>query len=166
MTDFTSSIALIILNVILGIVFGVCPTIVLGIVSFVYAGENWNASCDSDWMPLPVWLVVAGVVSIVFAVVQLSVYTISLCAGLVKKTFAIPFIVLHSGLSFLYLIFLLVWVIIGGVALFKDGSNCQDDAHSLWAMSLAVFIIESVSLVAILCASGCSVLQNVKTTKS
>lgn len=170
MSNFASSIKLITLNIFLEIIFDACPAIVLGVWTFVYAGKNWDTSCDSDWISLPVWLVVSGVVSIVFAVtsivfvvVQLGICAISWYAGLVKKTYVIPFVVLHSGLSLLYLIFLIVWAIIGRVALFKDGSNCQDDISSLWAMSLAVFIIEIFSLFAILCTSGCFILLNVKT---
>ena len=73
---------------------------------------------------------------------------------------AIPCILLINQAKVLYSIFALftglfmfAWNIVGAVALFRDAPQCLDEAYSLWAMCLAVLIIQWIGM-GLSCISG------------
>jgi hypothetical protein len=63
-----------------------------------------------------------------------------------------------SVLSIVYLVVLglfnLAWNIVGAVSLFRDSATCQSLSYSLWAMVLAVLIVQWVGMVATCCSKS------------
>ncbi|AYV77266.1 MAG: hypothetical protein Barrevirus25_9 [Barrevirus sp.] len=125
-------------------IFMVGIPIAFGISSVYIGSQNMNTLCDktvSSWfLSLSTWLIVYGSITLFYGV--LSVATLTL------------WITQHNSFSGLYLgtvipigLFMFAWNIVGAVALFRDAYPCQTQAYSLWAMVLAVLIIQWIGYV-------------------
>lgn len=119
------------------------------IASFVIAGENWNANCDGDMMPLPVWLVVSAAVSLVYVIVRSAMTLGFVILFSIEKILSLIVSIPYIIISLTYSLFIVAWVIVGGVALFRDGSDCKDEVSSLWIMSLVMFIVGCLQICSI-----------------
>lgn len=116
-----------------------------------------NAPCDlAAIMPLPVWLLVYGCITICTSTVMVVV--IKKDDGTKKKR-------TQGGNCFVGL-FAIAWNIIGAVMLFRDAPTCETDAYSLWASMLAILIINWISLgllfilLLLACILGCVVARS------
>lgn len=148
--SFSSATEIVKTSLICGLIYIVFPTVILGIFSLVYATKNWDVSCDHNWMPLHVWLVVSGTVSIVFVVVLLSL-NVTILYMVPQK--AKNIVRLLICLYLLYLIFVLVWMLIGARAIRDYSDNCGEGPSSLYVMSMIVVFADMVVL-AFLCTGG------------
>lgn len=107
-----------------------------------------NAPCDSATIvPLPVWLLVYGCITICTSGVMVVV---------MKKTDGSKKKRVQSG-NCLVGLFGIAWNIIGAVILFRDAYACQSDAYSLWAATLAILVINWIhlALLFVLILLGC-----------
>jgi formate/nitrite transporter FocA (FNT family) len=73
------------------------------------------------------------------------------CGKSKKKTVAKVFYIV-SGLIF---VFIVIWIIVGSAWLFTD-STCNEKFYSLWAMTLAVLIVNYIGLGLICCCGFCA----------
>ncbi len=137
----TAVVAIIVISI-----FGVGIPLAFSIASLVIGSQNMAATCDAgSFMLLSNWLIVYGSVNLVGTLVAL---TIVIMIALESPWGAIGSIVYLVLLSF----FNLAWNIVGAVALFRDGMNCQTLSYSLWAMTLAVLIIQWIGMLASCCS--------------
>ena len=120
----------------------------LAIASCVILVNNWNADCDAVWLSLSAWLLVYFILQILYLVVGcICGFYRTTRIGSMAIIYSI--IVKHS--------LLIIWCIIGAIALFGYSSECQTVAYSLWAMTLSVLIIELI-LICILLLVGCCIV--------
>ena len=114
------------------------PTIILAILSYVMAGKYWDANCDGAMMRLPVWLLVFAIFETVFLVV----FSVGACrrSSVSGTDTAVWASVFHQ-------IFRFIWVIVGGVAIFRDAVDCYHLVFPLWAAVNAVFYIEIIIMI-------------------
>lgn len=113
------------------------PTFIVSVTSFGIAGTNKDAACDtSSVVKLSTWLFVNAAVSLGYCVGGLF-----LCYLHFKTTRArfFGYLLLSTLLTCL---FKLPWNIIGAVSLFRDSGSCYAASYSLWAMVLAVLILQ------------------------
>ncbi len=108
------------------------PSIVIG---FRYNDVSLQQCGYSSLPPLWVWVQVYGIAALCFGAVLVL-------AILVINKFKPAFVVcaLVSGC------FNVAWNIVGAVALFRDGMDCQTLAYPLWAMALACLIVTWVNM--------------------
>lgn len=116
----------------------VLPIVITG---FVYAGINFNATCDGTTIiRLPVWLIVSSAITLVEYAVLIPLW----CVYAANESDVIAVVirawVIISGS------FNVAWIIVGSVKLFKYGMSCRKEAYSLWAMSLAVLILGYIGI--------------------
>jgi hypothetical protein len=129
------------------------PTTALIIASYVILALNWDAACDGTMMPLPVWLLVFAIFETLYLIKSaVSAYYRKTDTG--SKTLSYG-----AGINQLFMI---IWNIIGAVALFRDSDDCQTALYPLWAMVLAVLIIQWIvmgcftCLICCACCAGCA----------
>lgn len=105
--------------------------------------------CGAQSSPqLWTWLLTYGIVVLCTAAVQI------ISIVLIEKLFALYIVV-----TLLVGLFMFAWNIVGAVALFRDSPTCQRWAYDLWAMCLAVLIIQWVGML-FSCCSGYSLKDN------
>merc|ERR1711991_126475 len=121
-----------------------------GIPSIIIAANNTQAGdpdvgCSRNGKPpLPTWHMVYGIVVLVTAAIQI------VCIILINKA-KILFILVTLVVG----LFMFAWNIVGAVSLFRDSGECKDTNYSLWAMTLAVLIIQWIGML-VNCCSGYS----------
>ena len=135
-----------IVAVVLICIFGIGAPLAVSIASVVIGSEFMDSWCDvNSFIRLSTWLLVYGSVNLLGC----------FCAAAVVVTLVTEHPWASVG-NILYLVLLglfnLAWNIVGAVALFRDSMSCQSYSYSLWAMTLAVLIIQWVSMVAQLCS--------------
>ena len=120
------------------------PELVIIILAIVFGTEYWNNNCGGTMMPLPIWLVVLG-----------SVATVALVVSGITIFFKDDEYGLHvlGSSLFTFGVFLIIWNIVGAVALFRDSSECKKVAKPLWNVVLAILIIQWI-LMCIYCCCG------------
>jgi hypothetical protein len=82
------------------------------------------------------WLLTYGIVVLCSAAVQIVTII------LIEKLF-----ILYILVTLLVGMFMFAWNIVGAVALFRDSPACANEAYPLWAMCLAVLIIQWIGMV-------------------
>ena len=128
-------------------IFLLAPTLAVSIAGFVIGGRHLDATCDDTAvMQLSTWLFVYGGVGLGM-VVCIIIALIMLIMGA-----AWAFVVLIATLIPCQL-FMLAWNIVGAVSLFKDSGACQTQAYDLWAMTLAVLIIQWIGFFITCCSA-------------
>ena len=111
----------------------------LSITSIVIGTQNIDATCDktiSSWfMPLSIWLIVYGSVNLPFVICNVAViyFLIKERKDIMKH---------YNKYQIVGGLFIIAWNIVGAVALFRDAYLCQSEAYSMWAMVLAVLIVQ------------------------
>nr|QYA18315.1 transmembrane protein [Clandestinovirus] len=111
-------------------------SLVIGILGIVLGAINLHkTTCDQDILPLPVWLLVVGCVS-------LAGSTVTCCAVRAKAGRGRRVIVGWS----LQGAFLLAWNIIGAVILFRGSMACQTEAYPMWAVTLVILCLQWASV--------------------
>ncbi len=138
--------AIIIFGVALLIIF-ILPTLAVSIASFVVAAQNMDATCDSTMVSLPVWLHVNGAVSL--AVALFMICTFGAFMATLQWGVLIPF----GVVAVLYSLFNFAWNVVGAVALFRDSMDCLEQTTPLWAMTLAVLILQWLTMISTCCGS-------------
>ena len=104
------------------------------IVSISIAGINWNVTCDdTSFMSLPPWLVMVGVLSLLSAIALIFVYWFNRHNEYGNKLLVTFFIIV---------VIVTLFNGIGSGILFNYAQLCYDQAHSLWAMTLADLIFQ------------------------
>jgi len=121
------------------------PAFALAIASLVIASENKNLTCDGDMMPLPTWLNVYGGTSLGMCV--LLIVSILL---LIREH--VSAMMTYIVVLIFYQLFSLAWNVVGAVALFRDSSDCKDQASSIWVMTLVVLIFQWIGFLQTCCA--------------
>ena len=121
------------------IIIVIClPNLALSISSIVIGAQNLGTTCDANsFIKLGVWLIVYGSVLLIGCVVSIIGIILS------RK---IIYISIGSQTTFV-----VIWFIIGWIAMYRDSIQCDALNHPLWAMCLAVQIIQSISF-------GCTIL--------
>ena len=108
--------------------------VAFGVPALVISGQQWGAVCSAASLPpLYTWLLVYGVVAL-SAAALLAPLVCCLRRPAAKALFLA--LLCAAGL------FNFAWNIVGAVALFRDAPQCYSQNHSLWAMTLAVLIIQ------------------------
>lgn len=108
----------------------------LGIVAIIYGADNLKEMCSDSFLHLSIWLIVQGAVML-FVVV----------GGLPLKCFLGDCGTrLYFLIAGLYSLFELIWVIIGGVILWRDSTACQDLDPTFYTASMVVVIASMVLL--------------------
>ena len=136
-------------GVLIGLIlsFYVAIPLAFSIASIVIGSQNLDATCDdASFIPLSTWLFAYGGVQLFFVVTGI------IAVVLLIMDHASAFILWVVGLI-LASLFMLAWNIVGAVALFRDSPSCMDNSYSLWAMTLAVLIIQWISLF-VSCCTG------------
>lgn len=139
MTDKATKIIIIVL-----IIAVILPTIVVSIVSLVIAKNHENTPCDGAMMPLPIWLRVYGGCGLAMSIALILAVVLLFCdnpAGLY----------MYAVVYILMAVFMFAWNIVGAVALFRDSNNCLKTDNPLWAMTLAVLIIQWIGMIVTCC---------------
>jgi hypothetical protein len=103
------------------------PAVVIG---FRYNDVSQQTCGFSSLPPLWIWVQVYGITALCFgAVLVVAILAINSA----KRLFV--------ACSLLFGCFNVAWNIVGAVALFRDGMDCQTLAYPLWAMTLACLIV-------------------------
>lgn len=122
------------------------PTFSICLASCVILSLYWNAACDGSMMPLPVWLLVFFIFESLYLVKSaVSAYNRQ------KRSAAMVYACGVVGNQ----VFLIIWNIVGAVALFRDAPECQYALYSLWAMVLAILCLQWISMGCHLCLFCC-----------
>ena len=122
-------------------VFVFSPGIILSIAALSIGGMYNRITCDGTMMPLPVWLQIYGGLELS----MISILCLLLVIGIIKENHIMLFV--FEILHIIFIIFGLCWNIVGAVALFRDGMDCIIDARPVWDMTLALLIIQWLSIV-------------------
>jgi len=137
-------------GLLIGIIIGayVVMPLAMSIASIVIGAEHQNAPCsDKALVPLSTWLFVYGGVTlglVVGAIVAVIMLLLDHPSGMVVWIIGL---VLGS-------LFMLAWNIVGAVSLFRDSHTCLDQEYPLWAMTLAVLIVQWIGFVLSCCSGG------------
>lgn len=130
------------------VTFIIIPGVALSIASLIVAVNNQDATCDDNsFISLSTWLIVFASVNfgILFAIVIAGVACIS------SKGAGIAIYIITIIVSTLWTI---AWNIVGAVALFRDSMDCLDQTSSIWGMTLAVLILQWISIFQNCCTGG------------
>lgn len=103
----------------------------LGIVAVLFGASNIKEMCSDSFIHLSTWLLVQGIVML-FMVVggPISKY----CSG---KSF-------YISMAIFYSLFELIWIIMGGVILWRDSLPCEDLDPEFYVASMVVVIISII----------------------
>ncbi len=141
MADGSALLAIILISI-----FGIGISLAFSIASIVIGTQYMASTCDlNSFIRLSTWLIVYGSVNL-FGVV---------CAALVVYMLATEHyatMAVNIGYLIVLGLFGLAWNIVGAVALFRDSMSCQSAAYSLWAMTLAVLIIQWIGMLVSCCS--------------
>ena len=119
------------------------PGLALGIASLVIAAQNPDITCDGTMIPLPTWLNVYGGTALGMCGV--------LAIAIALLTCGVPIgMYTYAGIGIFHHIFMIAWNVVGAVSLFRDSTDCKDAVYSIWAMTLAVLIVQWIGF-----ASNC-----------
>ena len=147
----------VIVSVVLISVFMIASPLAFGIGSLVIGTQNMGATCDhivpTSFMSLSTWLIVYGSITIAFAVLAIA-------ALFMLITGHAAFMIMLLVVLIPNFLFMFAWNIVGAVALFRDSYPCQTTAYPLWAMTLAVLIIQWIGMVAACCTGKSSKESN------
>ena len=132
------------------IAFYVAIPIAMAIPSFVIGSQWVGTPCAQQAVvPLSTWLFAYGGVQLGIAVFGVAAILLLISEHYSSTAVAGVGMAL-SGL------FMFAWNIVGGVALFRDAHTCLDQAYPLWAMTLAVLIMQWIGMVATCCTGKSS----------
>jgi hypothetical protein len=126
--------------VILISIFGIGVSLAFSIASIVIGSQYMNSLCDMHtFIRLSTWLIVYGSVNLVGVLCATTVVIFLVTEHYLALGFNIGYLVLLG-------LFNLAWNIVGAVALFRDSMSCQSNSYSIWAMTLAVLIIQWIGM--------------------
>lgn len=132
--------------IILVSIFGIGVSLAFSIASLVIGTQYMTSLCDvNSFIRLSTWLIVYGSVNLAAVC----------CAILVVIMLAIEHdstIIVNYSYTIGFGLFGLAWNIVGAVALFRDSAGCQTAAYSMWAMTLAVLIIQWIGMFVSCCS--------------
>ena len=117
--------------------------LVISIVAISYGSANVEEMCSDSFIHLGVWMIVQGIVMLVMACGAGPLT----CLGFQK---------VYIALASLYGLFELIWIIMGGVILWRDSQSCKTMDPIFYQASMAVVIISiSVQLLLFSCKHPC-----------
>lgn len=130
-----------ILAVIVICIFNIGIACALSIASIVIGSQYMSGvTCDANsFIRLSTWLITYGSVNLAGAIA--AVFVVIAILNEIAPVASIIYLVLLGLFNF-------AWNIVGAVALFRDSPACQSLSYSLWAMVLAVLIVQWIGMVA------------------
>lgn len=138
---------LVLVVILLSILF-IIPSGLLSLASTVIGIKNTNTTCDDnghDIIRLSTWLFVNAAIE----TASIILYVTLMLLFFKKEQY--KFLIITIVTYILNCIFAIVWNILGGIELFKNATDCQFQASSLWTMVLISLIFQWVNLGLVFC---------------
>ena len=117
-------------------ILGGLPLLAIIVLSMISSIQNFNTNCGGSLISLPIWLIINSC-SIELFLIEEMIYLFY------EST------VVFSITMILDLVFKIIWIIVGTVALFRDSMACYN-VNNLWTMTLFAIIVSSMIIVNII----------------
>jgi len=135
LTGYDSMISLI------TVIFLMVAPILVSVIEFLTASYSSNVMCDvGAIVRLYVWLSISGLFG--FAC---SMFGLAISLMLAMRSFKTRLVVMINGCIY---ILVLVWNIVGSVALFGSSSGCITESYSLWLTMFVSLIVGWITICA------------------
>lgn len=129
-------------------IFGVGVALAFSIAAIVIGSQYMNVLCDiNSFIRLSTWLIVYGSVNLFGAFCALGVVLTLVAENGYAMVGNIVYLIVLG-------LFNLAWNIVGAVALFRDSMSCQTYSYSLWAMTLAILIVQWIGMLTSCCSTS------------
>lgn len=132
----------------IGVIMNIAASLFIGLgVMFVVISQLNHETCEfHGYPPLPLWILGTGISFIIIGVSYVVTFVLSIIVipesiGYSNEGYTERVhwsISLHSGIVWS---FLLAWMIIGCVSLWRDGGNCNNPNSQIWNTGMAGVII-------------------------
>jgi len=114
----------------------VISAIFVACVTFASIGigvQNWNTVCDDAcFMSMPLWVILIGIISLVFAVASMILYFF-------KHKEPVGFFGAYTGIAW---VFVTPFAIMGSRILYQQAGLCYDMAYPLWAVFMTALVLD------------------------